>query len=233
MAGSGITVVPNSASFGGAAVAKGIFGNGFDADLPLDKGVILSSGDIALAKGPNGSSRAAKDNYPAAGDADLDNLLGASVTLDAAVLEFDVISAVATNLAFEYIFASEEYPEFSGSQYNDIVAIFIDGVNVATVPGTSQYDAVNTVNGGCVDPSYPAVNPEYYVDNDDPERSALPEYAASSPVYDLQYDGFTVLLTAQTNLSANVTYHIKIAIADAVDSDYDSTVFIKANVPCP
>ncbi|MGB8369560.1 MAG: choice-of-anchor L domain-containing protein [Limisphaerales bacterium] len=43
----------------------------------------------------------------------------------------------------------------------------------------------------------------------------------------------TVLLTAQTNISANVAYHIKIAVADYGDDWYDSAVFITAaQMPC-
>jgi hypothetical protein len=227
----------SSVSYTGAAVARGAFGNGTATGLPINTGVILSTGDIALAKGPNDSSNATKDNSEI-GDPDLDALLGAPqpVTEDAAVLEFDIVSSVATNLAIEYMFASEEYPEFVGSQYNDIMAIFVNGTNIALVPGTTLPVSVNNINGGFANPdgpNIPATHPEYYVDNSDPGFSALPEYSANVPVYHLQYDGTTVLLAAQANISANVTYRVKIAIADANDRDYDSAVFVKANVPCP
>jgi hypothetical protein len=220
-----------NAKYTGATVAKGIFGNGFSANFPINTGVILSSGDIALAKGPNNLSGASR-GHTRDGDQDLNDLLGAAITEDAAVLEFDVVSLVATNLAFDYVFASEEYPEFSGSMFKDLVAIWVNGVNIATVPNKSLPVGVHTINGGCVHPSYPATNPEYYVDNHDPNYSALPPYAAPSPVYNLEYDGATVLLRVQMNISANTTNHIKIAIADASDAILDSAVFIKALVPC-
>lgn len=227
--GPGFTV--QNASYTGAAPAKGIFGNANAAGFPINSGVILSSGDIALAKGPNDSSFAAKANSKL-GDESLDNLVPGLTTKDAAVLQFDITSAVATNLTFEYIFASEEYPEWI-HQINDIMAIFVNGVNIALVPITSLPVAVNNINGGWADGGLPATNPAYYVDNHDPDYSALPPYAAPSPVYILQYDGTTVILAAQTNISANTSYHIKIAIADATDEVYDSAVFIKAKGPCP
>ncbi|MGH7990208.1 MAG: choice-of-anchor L domain-containing protein [Limisphaerales bacterium] len=52
--------------------------------------------------------------------------------------------------------------------------------------------------------------------------------------YNIQYDGTTVLLTAQTFISANVTNHVKIAIADYSDDKLDSAVFIKSqSSTCP
>ena len=41
------------------------------------------------------------------------------VTYDAAILEFDVTPA-ANTIAIRFVFASEEYPEFVGSSYNDV-----------------------------------------------------------------------------------------------------------------
>ena len=241
MAGTGISVVQDTAEFTGASVARGIFRNGFGAGLPIDKGVILSSGDIALAKGPNDQSATAGFNFPVtqpstSGDSDLDGLVADLETFDAAVLEFDIVSISPTTLTFTYVFASEEYPEFVASQWNDLVGIFVDGVNIAIVPNTTLPVAVNNVNGGYLNPptdDEPAVNPLDYVDNHDPSFSAQPPNVAPVPVYNIQYDGTTSVLSAQTSISANITYTIKIAIADASDANYDSAVFIKAEIPCP
>jgi hypothetical protein len=49
-----------------------------------------------------------------------------------------------------------------------------------------------------------------------------------SPIYNLQYDGFITNLTAQIYITAGVTNHVKIAIADYIDPLWDSAVFIKA-----
>jgi hypothetical protein len=241
--------------------ARGIFGGGNNVGLgghvfPMDHGVILASGDIKGAVGPNDKSFG---TWPEGGfqlpdgDPDLDNLAGGLGTGDAAVLTFDFISANSFQWQVQYIYASEEYPEYVGRQFADPMAIFIttDGnntpqSNIAVIPQTPTPVNVNTVNGGCVSDvhgqNYPAVNPGYYQDNHDPTYSAQPAYAAPSPVYNLQYDGFaedvtnSAPLTAEAAISANVTYHVKIAIADTPAGDYilDSAVFIKTqSFPCP
>ena len=229
--------------------ARGTFAGGNGCGLPIDSGVILSSGDITNAIGPNDNSMAETTFY-SDGDRDLEKLVGTNgTTCDAAVLEFDIISTNSFILQFQYIYASEEYPEWIG-QYNDPMAIFVStnrvGTNwinsitndIALVPGTTNVPVgVNNINGGCVGDAHTnyvssPTNPQYYMDNHDPDLSAVPPYAVAAPVFNIQYDGTTVLLTAQKLISANVTNHIKIAIADYKDADYDSAVFIKTWSPC-
>jgi hypothetical protein len=109
---------------------------------------------------------------------------------------------------------------------------WINGItnNIALVPGTNLPVSVNTINGGGINEQsgvyIPPTNPQYYVDNGDPK------FSTNVPVFNIQYDGTTVLLTAEANISANVTYHIKIAIADYGDSIFDSSVFIKPWSSC-
>ncbi len=55
-----------------------------------------------------------------------------------------------------YVFASEEYPEYVGSSFNDVMAVFVDGQNCALVPGSQTPVSINTVN--------PGSNSQYYVD---------------------------------------------------------------------
>jgi len=242
-----------NATYRGEDAARGTFTGGNGCGLPIDSGVILSSGDITNAIGPNNDSMAETPFYTYIynGDPDLEKLVGVGTnhTYDAAVLEFDIISTDSFILQFQHIYASEEYPEWIG-QYNDPMAIFVStnrvGTNwinsitndIALVPGTTNVPvSVNTINGGCVGDARTnhvssPTNPQYYVDNHDPDLSAVPPYAAAAPVFNIQYDGTTVLLTAQKLISANVTNHIKIAIADYDDPDYDSAVFIKTWSPC-
>jgi hypothetical protein len=159
-------------------------------------------------------------------------------------------------LQFQYIYASDEYPEFCGSEFIDPMAIFVStnhvGTNwvnsitndIALVPGTTNVPVnVYTINGGHVGGEFgdyvSPVNPQYYIDNHDPDpdnRSSVPPYETSAPIYNLQYDGFTTLLTnAQAHISANVTNHIKIGIEDGGgDRDIDSAIFIKTTTfSCP
>jgi len=252
-------VTIHNASYTGSDVARGTFAGGNGCGLPIDSGVILATGHITNALGPNdddGSISSGGGYGPSClglpGDADLDSLVGGGPTWDAAVLEFDIISTNSFTLQFQYIFASEEYPEWI-NYYNDVMAIFVstnyDGTNwinsitndFALVPGTTNVPVtVSAINGGCTDDqncfcAVQPTNPQYYVDNHDPNiiwsGSAMPPYAVPAPVFNIQYDGMTVLLTAQTFISANVTNHIKIAIGDYLDDWFDSAVFINAWSP--
>jgi len=253
-------VTVTNATYTGTNVARGTFAGGNGCGLPIDGGVILASGYITNAVGPNNDdgfiAAGGADNYEngpsnlhQSGDTDLDNLTGGGPTHDAAVLEFDIISTNSFTLQFQYIFASEEYPEYI-SHYNDPMAIFVStnrvGTNwvnsitddLALVPGTTNVPvSVNSINGGCVSDAYygydSPTNAQYYVDNHDPDYSAVPPYAVAAPVFNIQYDGMTVLLTAQAPISANVTNHVKITIADYGDWIYDSAAFLRAWSSCP
>lgn len=191
----------------GTAASAGFFNNGNDAGLDIESGIMLSSGTLLNALGPNTNTQISADlGLP--GDADLTALAGYA-TLDATVLEFDFVPTRSI-VYVAYIFASDEYNEWVGSQYNDVFAFFLDGINIALIPSTAIPVAINNVNNG----SYPV----YYNDN------------AFWPVapYDLECDGFTTRLVATKNITPNVTHHIKFAIADASDHYYDSWVFIQA-----
>jgi hypothetical protein len=263
MAGSGISVVANSAAFSADTKvrARGSYGNGAAAGLPseLDRGVILSTGDAKIAEqdnespgtGGTGRSGAGTDNQISDGDSDLDAIIGIGVdTFDPAVLTFDIRSTDTTTLSFKYMFASEEYPEWLGQKFNDLCGIFIHTgnntpVDIARLPNVAQSPVgVDYVSGGFDGMNVPAINPEYYQDNHDPspQNSSLPAYAVPTPVYNFQYDGATIVrpnsgpnvpLTAQTTIAVNTTYHVKIAIEDAGDEILDSVILIKAQVPCP
>lgn len=60
-------------------------------------------------------------------------------------------------LVVRYAFGSEEYPEYVGSQFNDVMAVFVNGKNCALVPGTTTPVAINSINQN--------LNSQYYVDN--------------------------------------------------------------------
>src|SRR6185295_18399031 len=44
----------------------------------------------------------------------------------------------------------------------------------------------------------------------------------------LQFDGFTTLLEAKAKVIAGQTYHLRMAIADVKDKNYDSGVFLES-----
>jgi len=221
--GPGVTVT--NAKYTGATVAQGIFGNGIACGLPIDSGVILSSGYISSAVGPNlapdlGSGPSEDLGEP--GDAELDTLVPANlgVTHDAAVLEFDVTSP-SNSITFQYIFASAEYPDFV-DQFDDVCGIFVDETNIALIPGTLDPVSVDTVNDGDSNSNNP-VNSQYFVQN----------YCTDvPPPININYNGLTTLLTAQTQITPNIPHHIKIAVADDGDYELDSAILIKVQISC-
>ena len=82
-----------NADYTGNVVARGSFTNGYCCGLPLDSGVILSSGRVKNAVGPNDSDGDLPPLDPQLGepgDADLESLIGGGKTFDATILEFDV-----------------------------------------------------------------------------------------------------------------------------------------------
>ncbi len=94
----------------------------------------------------------------------------------------------------------------------------MDGTNIALIPGTSTPVSIDTVNGG--NPfGVGAVNPGFFNNND---------LQDGGPFFDIEYDGFTDVFTAQALGLSPGSHHIKLAIADAVDYELDSAFFIQA-----
>ena len=196
--------------------------NGNGTSLGLTTGLLLTSGSIYWAVGPNNNG-GASTSLLTAGDVNLDALTTAG-TNDACVLEFDLIPYCDT-IAIRYVFGSEEYLEWVGSTFNDVFGFFVSGPNpaggfyvnqnIATIPGTSTPVTINNVNA--------TTNSQYYVDNGDGSAFST---TPNNP--NLQYDGTTVPLYAIAAVVPCQTYHIKIAVADAGDWSLDSGVFLEA-----
>ncbi len=207
--GSGINVVPGSINLLSANGASGTFTNGLASGIGIDSGIILTTGSALNALGPNISSSSSLDNSTP-GDADLSALISAS-TYDAVVLEFD-FESTGGDIFFNYVFASEEYNEYVNTVFNDVFAFFLDGVNIALIPGTTTPVSINNVNGG--------TNSQFFNNNDIND---------GGPFFDIEYDGFTTVFTAKAlGLSAG-THKMKLAIADGGDGLFDSAVFIQAS----
>ena len=204
LVGPGIAV--NSAGFTGDSRAGGLF-NDPAASVGLASGIVLSSGEVHSAVGPNTSpSTTIQLNRP--GDDQLNALLPPSQsTQDATSL---TVNFTPTNaqLAINYVFASEEYTEFVGTQFNDVFAFFVNDVNCALTPGTANPITINTIN--------PGSNSLFYVPNE-------------AGTYDTEFDGFTVVLTCRAAVNPGVPNTLKLVIADTGDQRLDSAVFLQAN----
>ena len=210
--GSGITPI-GDASFVGSADSAGYWTDG------TLSGIILTCGDAEYAAGPNtgdGDSGYASGS----GDPDLDAQLAgqtANKTTDTCYLKFD-FQSTGGDLYFNYVFASEEYNEYSNSPYNDVFAFFLDGTNVALIPGTTTPVSINNVNGGKPLGTNPQ-NAQYYNNNDPSDKGQFLTWVG--------YDGFTDVLSVQVKGLSAGTHTIKLAVADVGDQILDSAVFIQ------
>ena len=213
----------------------------FDANnsnILIPEGMIMATGSCSNVIGPNdsGSSTTGGGNLQV-NDPDLDQLSTFN-TNDAAVLEFDFIPT-GDSINFNYSFGSDEYNEYVCGSVNDAFGFFLSGpgingaysnnaINLAVIPNTNGTPVtINSVNNGnvgsagsannCaqVDPNW-MNNTAYYVDNEN-----------NGDANATQLDGFTVVLVAEAAVQCGQTYHIKIAIADAGDTAFDSAVFIE------
>lgn len=208
--GPGMTY--SGVSYTGNDVAAGKFTGGIAAGISMESGVVMSSGSLNNAIGPNEEENISRNNNEP-GDADLTALAG-EPTYDASVLEFDFNPGANTAIFIQFVFGSDEYTEYVNSEYNDVFAFYLNGTNIALIPSTTTPVSVNTINH--------LTNSAYYIDNDPPDWWWQPD-----ATYCTEMDGFTVVLTATGSINPNVDNHIKFAIADASDEIYDAWVFIK------
>ena len=222
--GPGITLV-GTPTLVGVANQQGTFTDGFGS-VGFGGGLVLSSGNINQIPGTNttgpetlGDGDDIDDDISTplgtGGDASLDTLTGGG-TFDANTLEFSFHfeGGVGGDLFFNYVFASEEYLDFVGSEFNDVFGFFLDGVNIALIPGTMTPVAINNVN--------PNTNPAYYVNN------VTNPHGFPVAGLDFKFDGRTTVLTAQAIGLAPGTHTIKLAVADVSDPILDAGVFIQA-----
>jgi len=224
---TGDGIIFSDVIFQGASGARGIFTNGQSTNLGFESGIFLTTGAGYVIPGPNSSSSAGANNggtYPCG----MPPPWGYNC-YDPAVLEFEFIPDSYT-LQLRYVFGSEEYNEWVGSTYNDIFFLNISGPNpfggeylnknIANIPGIPDTNVkINTVNNGYslpgVVPTGPCTHCEFYKDN--------------TGGLTLEYDGFTVVLTAWLPVVPCQTYHAEFAVMEIGDAIYDTGVFIEEN----
>jgi gliding motility-associated-like protein len=205
--------------------------NCVNCNLGIPSGVVMSSGNASTASGPNNNG-AASNSYTSNTDADLALLIGNGLN-DASILEFDFIP-VGDSLVFNYVFGSDEYPEFTNSSFNDAFGFFLSGpgingpfsnnaINIALIPGTNLPVTINNLNNGNTGTNGPCEYCAYYIHNGN--GSSAPN---NTGTYYIQPDGFTTVLSANASVQCGQTYHIKLAIADGGDASYNSWVFLEA-----
>ena len=233
-------VEPGSIRYEGDEESVGFFSSGTDA-LNMEEGIILSTGRVENAVGPNGKYNTGNWMSGSTNDPDLEQLLADDYRLrDRASLEFD-FTPTSEMISFEFVFASEEYCEYVNSDFNDVFGFFIsgpgingpfsdNGENIAFVPGSNDYISINSINH---------FQNQLYFNNNIPisQHDDLPSTLSCPELEDdpgvaasfLEYDGFTNVMTAMAQVVPCETYHIRLVISDVQDAYFDSAVFLKAN----
>jgi len=228
----GTGVEATNVQFTGSPVQIGQI-TGFDpATFPIAAGLILST---EVANNPANIDDGCQDDFiddglEVSGDADLLSiansvppLIGQNFSVssvnDICAIEFDFV-ATGDTVRFNYVFGSDEYLGWINSQYNDIFGFFLSGpgingpyadnaVNLAEVPGSDPQLAITISSVNDV------TNAAYYINNPTPHDV-------------LCQNGYTVKLTAESEVECGETYHIRLAIADGSDTALESFVILES-----
>jgi gliding motility-associated-like protein len=217
--GNGISAA--NITYSGPTVSIGGFSGGNTTNIGIDNGILITTGSVYNAIGPNNVGDATT-NTLGGSDPQLASLASGTV-YDASVLEFDFVP-LSDTIELEYVFASEEYAEWVGQNFNDVFGFFITGSNpsggtynnqnIALIPGTNLPVTINNINNGFLNNGINPSNAAYYINNTGGTT--------------IQYDGFTTPLTTTLLVTPCSSYHIKIAIGDVGDHTFDSGIFLKS-----
>lgn len=204
------------------------------ASIGLDSGLVISTGIIYGVLGPNNIPNMTLGGGFFASDPDLSIMspLYANIIADPGIIQLDLVPAGDT-LEVRFVFGSEEYDEYACSDKDDRFGLFLSGpglagpfsnsaINMATLPISGLPVTVNTLNRGvagsegtlglCGMNAGWEQDTIYYINNDFGPGTQL--------------DGYSVVLTARAVVVPGMSYHLKIAIADVNDANFDSAVFL-------
>lgn len=199
----GLSLVPGSVTFKGVNNQASLFTGGLDT-IGLSTGLLLTSGS---GLPPISNTQTGFSTSTGSGsDADLlaagAGLPGIGSVNDANVITFKVMatSASVTSVTFNFVFGSDEYPEWS-SVYSDIGAILVNGTNVAFFSNGKPLAVIN----------------------DNLAAGAFQNNTGGSIA--LEYDGISAKLSVTAALQPGENT-IKIGVADSNDSALDTALFV-------
>ncbi|WP_430412233.1 choice-of-anchor L domain-containing protein [Kordia sp.] len=241
---SNVTSPYNSEIAGNGFQSFGYF-NGAGSDFPFEEGIVLTTSNINDIPGPN-DEILSRGNIGWTGDTDIAALLqiDPTATFNATVIEFQ-FTPLTDRLSFRYIMASEEYTNDFPCQYADAFAFILSGPGISSTQ-SYNHDADPTTPdilatlGGKNLAVIPGTNIPVSVTNIhtlttcDPGQLgsiALPEFydTTLSGSGDTDFNGQTVILTAESDVIPGATYSIKLVIAENADESFDSAIFIEGS----
>jgi gliding motility-associated-like protein len=234
--GEGVEVL--NIQYQGGPSSVGFF-NEAQGAIGIERGIVMSTGIVGNGTNTGvaqiGSAQADDITTGMAEEDDLTAIANDQQINDMARYTITFVPTSDT-LRFNYVFASEEYPEFTCSDFNDVFGFFISGPgingpfsdgaeNIALIPGTDLPVTINNLNSGqvgtlglpvnCAPPNGSLNFSAFYNDNNN---------SFQQPVF----DGFTTVLEARAIVQPCSTYTMKIALADVGDEAFDSGVFLEA-----
>jgi len=194
------------------------------SNFPFDYGIILSTGDAISAGNTVITENLNEGDTNWGMDSDLESALGITNTFNATSIEFDFISAL-DNVRFEYILASEEYlqPDYICNNQDSFVLL------IREVSSTGPYINIATLSPQSAPISPGFIHPEIFGFCPPENEPFFDNYS----VGDTNFDGRTIPITSIANIIPNTYYHAKLIIADGLDQNFDSAVFIKTSVILP
>ena len=195
-AGSGLTI--KSVTFTGSDSAAGLYQG---APFGITDGIILATGDVLNALPPN-DGVSVGNSFNRDGCPECDSIIPGYTSYDAAILSivFDACDS-CQSLSFDFIFGSEEYPEFLGDDFNDVFGAYLNGTQIAF----DAQSAPITING--------------------PFFSG--GYVQTPPGNGMEYDGSTLKLKTLAPITpGSVNNTLKFVICDAGDHILDSGVLL-------
>lgn len=224
---TGLNVTATNATLNCSPTANAVFTYSGSV-LPLATGITLCTCEATGIGQPSTAEAVNALPVMSPGDSTLTELVVGMPTKDACVLECDIVTDYNI-LYLNYSFASEEYPEWNCNIFNDGFGFFITGpefptpTNFAKVPGTNIPTAINSINNGtnpnmsthCSDMGPGSPFTQYYIDN--------------ATGTDIVFDGMTTLIEAFAVVNAGTTYHLKFAVANSIDGQYQSGVLMKGS----
>lgn len=195
--GSGVSVTAATVTVpANGLVPTGLFQGG---PFGIMDGIIITTGLAINALPPNTAGDKSANLGIYYDEPLVDMIAGADVnSFDTVILTltFDV-EAWVNSVAFDFIFGSEEYPEYVGLEYNDLFGAFINGTQVVF----DQFGAAITINGPFFSSSLVKVPPEN----------------------GMEYDGSTTVLVTKAAITPGSTGNVvQFVISDVGDAFYDS-----------
>ncbi len=192
--------------------------------LGMSQGIVLCTGTIDIVPGPNDNPSAASPLDGRYVDPLMAPFYGSGATSSCATLDFDFV-CLTDSFAFNYVFASENYPELNCSIWNSFFVAFVTGqhpytgalttYNAAIIPGTVDalnpdgiVVSLNTINDGT---HYVSPYMSEYGENC---RFDFTDYYRENPAEStgIQFDGYTVLMTATGRVVPCETYHMHLSL---------------------